>query len=131
MAGVDGLSDECVMPTYEYVCEKCGHQFEVFQSIVDPPLKLCPKGLCGQKKWGKGRVKRMIGSGAGVIFKGSGFYATDYRSESYKAAAKKESGATTAPAAAPSEAKPATPPSTAPAKSESKPGAAPPKAAAS
>ena len=81
------------MPTYEYVCTRCGHQFEKFQSIADKPLTVCPKDLCKLKKWGKGRVKKMIGAGAGLIFKGSGFYITDYRSEGYKAAAKKESGA--------------------------------------
>ena len=79
------------MPTYEYVCSKCGHEFEKFQSIADAALTTCPKELCAQKKWGKGKVKRVIGAGAGLIFKGSGFYITDYRSENYKAAAKKES----------------------------------------
>lgn len=79
------------MPTYEYVCEKCGHVFEVFQSMKDSPLKVCPKELCPMKTWGRGKVKRKIGAGAGLIFKGSGFYITDYRSESYKSAAKKES----------------------------------------
>ena len=78
------------MPTYEYVCEKCGHEFDFFQSIKDKPLTVCPQEKCGQKKWGKGKVKKMIGSGAGIIFKGSGFYVTDYRSESYKEAAKKD-----------------------------------------
>jgi putative FmdB family regulatory protein len=81
------------MPTYEYHCSKCDHQFEVFQSISDPPLTVCPKEHCGQKTWGKGRVKRLIGAGAGLLFKGSGFYITDYRSENYKAAAKKDSTA--------------------------------------
>ena len=80
------------MPTYEYVCEKCDHKFDIFQSIKDGPLKTCPKEKCGQKTWGKGKVRRVIGAGAGLIFKGSGFYITDYRSESYKQAAKKESG---------------------------------------
>ena len=80
------------MPTYEYICEKCDHQFETFQSIKDKPLKTCPKEKCGQKKWGKGKVRRAIGAGAGLIFKGSGFYITDYRSENYKQAAKKEAG---------------------------------------
>lgn len=101
------------MPTYEYVCDKCGHEFETFQSIADKPLKDCPKDLCAQKRWGKGRVKRKISAGAGLIFKGSGFYITDYRSDSYKEAAKKD----TAPAAstagndskpAPKKEKPAT-----------------------
>ena len=79
------------MPTYEYVCEKCGHQFEKFQSISAKPLKICPEDLCSQRKWGKGTVKRAISGGAGLIFKGSGFYITDYRSDKYKEAAKKES----------------------------------------
>ena len=78
------------MPTYEYSCEKCEHQFDVFQSIKDKPLTVCPEDKCKLKKWGKGKVKKMIGSGAGLIFKGSGFYITDYRSESYKEAAKKD-----------------------------------------
>ena len=78
------------MPTYEYVCEKCGHQFEKFQPISARPLTVCPEKLCGLKRWGKGKVKRAISAGAGVIFKGSGFYITDYRSEKYKEAAKKE-----------------------------------------
>jgi putative FmdB family regulatory protein len=81
------------MPTYEYVCEKCGHQFDKFQSIKDEPLSICPKELCKLKKWGKGRVKKQLSAGAGLIFKGSGFYITDYRSENYKQAAKKESSA--------------------------------------
>jgi putative FmdB family regulatory protein len=85
------------MPTYEYVCTKCDHQFELFQSIADKPLSICPKDLCGMKTWGRGKVKKLIGAGAGLIFKGSGFYITDYRSEKYKEAAKKESG-TAAPA---------------------------------
>ena len=83
------------MPTYEYVCSKCGHEFEKFQSISDKPLTVCPKELCEQKKWGKGKVRRKISAGAGLIFKGSGFYITDYRSEKYKEAAKKDSAAAT------------------------------------
>jgi len=79
------------MPTYDYVCDKCGQQFEKFQSMKDEPLKTCLKEVCGQKKWGKGKVRRVLGTGAGLIFKGSGFYITDYRSDSYKAAAKKDS----------------------------------------
>ncbi len=81
------------MPTYEYACEKCGHHFEKVQSIKDKPLTVCPKELCKLKKWGKGRVKKQLSAGAGLIFKGSGFYITDYRSENYKAGAKKESTA--------------------------------------
>src|SRR5262252_4278134 len=83
------------MPTYEYICEKCGHQFEQFQPISSQPLTICPKELCSQARWGKGKVKRAISGGAGLIFKGSGFYITDYRSDSYREAAKKESGSTT------------------------------------
>jgi putative FmdB family regulatory protein len=78
------------MPTYEYVCEKCGHQFEKFQSISADPLTVCPEEVCTQKRWGKGRIRRAISGGAGLIFKGSGFYITDYRSEKYKEAAKKD-----------------------------------------
>ena len=81
------------MPTYEYHCQKCDKQFEVFQSMKDPVLETCPKELCCMKsKWGKGKVKRLLGTGAGLIFKGSGFYITDYRSDSYKAAAKSDKG---------------------------------------
>jgi putative FmdB family regulatory protein len=84
-----------IMPTYEYQCAKCGGTFDVFQSMRDPALTTCPKEHCQAARWGRGRVSRMLGSGAGLIFKGSGFYITDYRSEGYKAAAKKD-----APAAA-------------------------------
>jgi putative FmdB family regulatory protein len=72
------------MPTYEYECAKCKKDFEIVQSMKDNALKICPKDLCRQKTWGKGAVKRKIGAGAGLIFKGSGFYITDYRSEGYK-----------------------------------------------
>lgn len=71
------------MPTYDYLCDSCGHKFEKFQSITARPLRKCPE--CG-----KNQLKRLIGTGAGIIFKGSGFYETDYRSESYKEAKKKE-----------------------------------------
>ena len=73
------------MPTYEYICESCECEFEQFQSITAGPLRKCPQ--CG-----KHALKRLIGSGAGVIFKGNGFYETDYRSESYKKAEKSEKG---------------------------------------
>lgn len=73
------------MPTYEYRCTACKHEFEQFQSMKDNPLKKCPK--CG-----KNALERLIGTGAAVIFKGSGFYQTDYRSESYKAGEKAASG---------------------------------------
>ena len=88
------------MPTYEYECTKCHHRFEVFQGISDPPKKRCPE--CRSK------VRRLLGTGAGLLFKGSGFYTTDYRSESYKKAAQ-------------SEAKSAQPKADSSKKSESKP----------
>ena len=78
------------MPTYEYQCAKCEKLFEITQSMKDDPLTVCPKELCPRKTWGKGKVKRLIGTGAGLIFKGSGFYITDYRSEGYKASAKSD-----------------------------------------
>jgi len=91
------------MPTYDYHCTACKHRFEQFQSMKDKPLRKCPS--CG-----KGALERLIGIGAAVIFKGSGFYQTDYRSESYKKAAEADTkSAEPAPAAAAStEAKPAT-----------------------
>jgi putative FmdB family regulatory protein len=102
------------MPTYEYACEKCGHQFELLQPMSAAPLLNCPRDVCPQKKWGRGKVKKQIGAGAGLLFKGSGFYITDYRSEGYKKSAKTE----TAPAkAAGGETKPAP----APAKTAVKP----------
>ena len=75
------------MPTYEYVCDACKHDFEEMQSFSDEPLTKCPK--CKKKK-----LRRLFGTGASIIFKGSGFYETDYRSESYKAGEKAESDAT-------------------------------------
>ncbi len=72
------------MPTYEYECAKCKKSFEIVQSMREDALKSCPKDKCRMKTWGKGKVKRAIGAGAGLIFKGSGFYITDYRSEGYK-----------------------------------------------
>ena len=76
------------MPTYDYVCDACGHEYERFQSITAEPERTCPE--CKRRK-----VRRLIGPGAAIVFKGSGFYKTDYRSESYKrgeAAAKKNGG---------------------------------------
>jgi putative FmdB family regulatory protein len=73
------------MPTYEYVCDQCGHAFEEFQSITARPLRKCP--ACR-----KSALRRLIGTGAGILFKGSGFYQTDYRTDSYKKAAEKENG---------------------------------------
>jgi len=72
------------MPTYDYVCDACKHEFEEFQMMSAKPLKKCPE--CGKNK-----LRRLIGTGAGIIFKGSGFYETDYRSDSYKKAQKAES----------------------------------------
>jgi putative FmdB family regulatory protein len=71
------------MPTYDYECDACGHEFELFQGINDPVQRKCPK--CGKLK-----LRRLFGTGAAVVFKGSGFYETDYRSESYKKGAEKE-----------------------------------------
>lgn len=73
------------VPNYDYRCETCGHEFEVFQSMNDAKLTDCPQGDCA------GQVKRLLGTGAGIIFKGGGFYETDYRSDSYKKGAKSES----------------------------------------
>ena len=75
------------MPTYEYLCGQCGKKFEQFQSITAKPVRKCP--ACGRRS-----VRRLIGAGAGVIFKGSGFYQTDYRSDSYRKSAEKEKPST-------------------------------------
>ena len=105
------------MPTYEYICEKCERTFEIVQPISEPPLTVCPKDQCGQKRWGKGRVRRAISAGGGLIFKGSGFYITDYRSDSYKQAAKNETaGGEAKPAPAKSESPAAAKPESKPAK---------------
>jgi putative FmdB family regulatory protein len=74
------------MPTYDYQCDACGHEMEVFQGINDPVKKKCPE--CGKNK-----LKRLFGTGAAIVFKGSGFYQTDYRSEGYKKAAAADSKA--------------------------------------
>jgi putative FmdB family regulatory protein len=71
------------MPTYDYECDACEHEFELFQSITEPLKRKCPE--CGKMK-----LRRLFGTGAAVVFKGSGFYQTDYRSESYKKAAEKD-----------------------------------------
>ncbi len=71
------------MPTYDYECDGCGHDFELFQQMTAPVKKKCPE--CGKLK-----LRRLVGTGAGVIFKGSGFYETDYRSDSYRKAAEAE-----------------------------------------
>lgn len=108
------------MPTYDYKCTACKHQMEAFHSMKDKPLRKCPS--CG-----KNALERLIGTGGAVIFKGSGFYQTDYRSESYKKAATADS----APAktdATKADAAPKSDPTSKPAKTESKP--APKKAGA-
>lgn len=102
------------MPNYDYVCQTCGHRFEVFQSMKDAKLEDCPVEGCD------GKVKRLLGTGAGLIFKGAGFYQTDYRSNSYQQGAKKDgesssskssdSGSSASPAPA-STPPPAAPPS--------------------
>ena len=99
------------VPTYDYVCDDCGHAFEEFQSFAAETLKECP--ACH-----KPTLRRLFGTGAAILFKGSGFYETDYRSDSYKSASKSESDAAkpAAPAAAPATTTPA--PST-PAKGDS------------
>lgn len=108
------------MPTYQYVCSKCDQEFEAMQSMTDQPLTKCPLLVGRQKKKCGGRVKRQIGAGAGLIFKGSGFYITDYRSEGYKQAAKKDSEAAKPASPSASDSKPA-------AKTDSKPAKAAPK----
>ena len=106
------------MPTYDYECTKCGHQFEARQSMKDPHLKDCPEESCD------GEVRRKIGVGSGFIFKGSGFYITDYRSDSYKAAAKKDKeGSSSSSTSSTSAGTSSTP---APAKSDSGGGASKP-----
>jgi putative FmdB family regulatory protein len=80
------------MPTYDYRCNDCGHRFEQYQSIKDEPLKLCPS--CGQE-----HAQRLISAGGGILFRGGGFYETDYRSASYKEAAKADKPAESKPAA--------------------------------
>lgn len=82
------------MPNYDYDCPTCGKRFEVFQSMNDAKLTECPEPGCD------GQVRRLLGTGGGIIFKGSGFYQTDYRSSSYEAGAKAENTASAPPAAA-------------------------------
>ena len=105
------------MPTYEYRCDKCGHQFDELQSFKDEPLKVCPK--CHEES-----LRRLFGTGAAILFKGSGFYETDYRSESYKKAAKAESESTksngTTGESKPAESKPAETKSSPPSSSDAK-----------
>ena len=86
------------MPNYDYECQKCGKRFEVFQSMTDAKLSDCQEDSCD------GLVKRLLGTGGGILFKGAGFYQTDYRSSSYHAGSKAEGGTTKSdsPAATPS-----------------------------
>src|SRR6187551_2405054 len=106
------------MPTYDYNCDACNHEFEVFESITAEPQTKCPK--CKKKK-----LRRLFGAGAGLVFKGSGFYQTDYRSESYKKSAAADKPASdssySSTSSAPVEAKSSTPakaePASAPKKS--------------
>jgi putative FmdB family regulatory protein len=102
------------MPTYDYRCAACGHELEVFQSITESPKRKCP--ACKKRK-----LERRIGGGAAFLFKGSGFYVTDYRSDSYKKAADAEKGSPAPPASAPAPAK-------APAAEKKAPRKTPPKA---
>ncbi len=93
------------MPTYEYECEKCGHRFDVFQRMSAPKLNDCPQDACS------GRVKRLIGAGAGIIFKGSGFYETDYKrsasgNEKKTDGKEKSNGSENKPEKKPGESKP-------------------------
>ena len=113
------------MPTYEYECAKCHKEFELIQSMKDDALKVCPKDRCRMKTWGKGKVKRKLGAGAGFIFKGSGFYITDYRSEGYKAGKKSDVAPSTASTSDSSSS--STPAKTSGAKTESKAATAPKK----
>jgi putative FmdB family regulatory protein len=100
------MVEEPNMPTYEYFCDACGQRFEQFQSIKADPLADCPKCRA------HGRVRRLISGGAGLIFKGSGFYITDYRSDGYKTAAKSDKEPTAAPSSSESSPSGSTTPST-------------------
>ena len=88
------------MPTYDYACKSCGYDFELFQGMLEKKLTVCPK--CG------GQLQRLVGAGAGIIFKGSGFYQTDYRSKDYVRRAKEEKKSSTTPAKAKAKGKKAT-----------------------
>jgi putative FmdB family regulatory protein len=103
------------MPTYDYICDACAHEFEAFESIKADPQTVCPE--CREAK-----LRRKIGPGAAILFKGSGFYQTDYRSESYKKGAEADKPAEAPKASESSGSAPSTPSSSSPAaKSESKP----------
>lgn len=98
------------MPTYDYVCDSCGHEFEAFESITADPQTTCP--ACKVEK-----LRRRIGPGAAILFKGSGFYETDYRSDSYKKAAKADSAASSSSSGDASKSAAPSAPSTTPAPS--------------
>ncbi|TWT76910.1 Zinc ribbon domain protein [Posidoniimonas polymericola] len=100
------------MPTYDYQCDACDHEFELFQGINDPVKKKCPE--CGKLK-----LRRLFGTGAAVVFKGSGFYETDYRSDSYKKAAEKDKKSQSSKGDSKSDSKPS--PKKTESKTESKP----------
>jgi putative FmdB family regulatory protein len=89
------------MPNYDYECQTCGKRFEIFQSMKDAKLESCPPTICPNA----GAVKRLLGTGGGIIFKGGGFYQTDYRSSAYQSAAKKDNESPT-PIAKPSSPSP-------------------------
>ncbi len=101
------------MPTYDYVCDACDHEFELFQSFSEPVKTKCPE--CGKKK-----LRRLFGTGAAVVFKGSGFYTTDYRSDSYKKAAESDKKSSESKSESKSDTSKADKPA---AKTESKPAA--------
>lgn len=105
------------MPTYDYQCDGCGHRFEEMQSFKDEPLKVCPQ--CHQEQ-----LRRLFGTGAAILFKGSGFYETDYRSDSYKQAAKADTETAAKPASTGTNGSAAAPAAT-PAKTEAKPSSTP------
>ena len=90
------------MPTYEYECTKCHKRHEAFQSIIAKPLTKCPKPTCG------GKLKRLLGRGSGFLFKGSGFYITDYRSKKYQDAKKRDQAPSSSSSSPASSAKPKT-----------------------
>jgi len=112
------------MPTYDYICDSCGHEFEVFESIMSKPRSDCPE--CKELK-----LRRKIGAGAAILFKGSGFYQTDYRSESYKKAARadkssNEPAKSSSDSKTASESKPASDGASAPKSEPAKTNTAPP-----
>ena len=104
------------MPTYDYRCAACGHELETFQSINEPALRKCPK--CGKSK-----LERQIGAGAGVLFRGGGFYQTDYRSDSYKKGEGAEKAASTPSSSTPDAKSPGESKSSASTPSDGKAGA--------